>query len=335
MGVTSNGAGDCITLQRMRGEVFLNLRILSLAAGLLIASVGAGWGVVSAERPDPIVLVSNTMTGASVNSSNFAQDRAQEFTTGNNPEGYTVTGVTLAFHLGNPGGNPVTYRVELWSLTDSGTADQKLGTFANPATLADHSNGGSYFAAPDGGFKLEPEERYLVLFEIVTPGTWDASIRTVSSNAEDASGEYTWAIHNDHRYRDRTQTGAGGSWMTHQQSLWLRVEGHEDRLAPTVSEVTESRSPSTLAHVGQFNRASSPCGFNQPGLGGNAGAFSNIQFLCDTRTGEWVRVQMAIPGVDYALETDLQPGNPETNGCAVGQKYDPIAKNCLTYAPGK
>lgn len=313
----------------------MNLRILALAAGLLMASVVSGWGEISAGEPEPIVLVSNTMTGGGVNLLPFSDDRAQQFTTGNNPQGYTVTGVRLAFFLGNPDGNPVTYRVELWSLADGGTADAKLGTFANPETLSDHSNGGSYFAAPDEGFKLQPEESYLVLFEIVASGTWNASIRTVSSDDEDSTGEYTWDINNSHQHRGLAQSGGGGSWTTHQQSLWLRVEGHEDRLAPTPSEAAASRSPSTLVHVGQFNRASSPCGFNQPGLGANAGAFSNIQFLCDTRTREWVRVQMAIPGVDYALDKDLQQGNPDTNGCAVGQKYDPIAKNCLTYAPGK
>ena len=312
----------------------MNRRILALVAGLLIASASPGWGEVSAAGPDPIVLVSNTMTDGSVYSSPFSNDRAQEFATGNNPQGYTVTGVRLAFFLGNPDGDPVTYRVELWSLTaQGGTADEKLGTFENPETLTDHSDGGTYFAAPDGGFKLEPEHSYLVLFEILAHGTWNASIRTVGSDDEDLSGEYTWSIESGHRYRDAAQTGAGGTWTTHQHALWLRIEGHKDRLAPTASQLGASRSVSSLVYAGPSHRSSSPCGSTQPSLTG-AEALSNVRLVCDARAREWVKVQFAVPGVDYALESDLQRGNRETNGCFGSQWYDPIRKTCHTYRPG-
>ena len=310
-------------------------RILALVAILLIASAAAGgWGTAAAEEPAPIVLVSNAEVDASLESTNFANDHAQEFTTGHNPEGYTVTGVRLAFSVADPDGDPVTYRVELWSLAGpGGAAVEQLGTFENPEALTDHDAGGTHFAAPEGGFKLQPRTSYLVLFEIIELGTWGAFIRNVRSNAEDLSGEYRWSIHNTKRYRSQTQTGAGGTWQSWSNSLWLRVEGHEDRLAPKTSEVQARSRGTVLLQISSAARAASPCGRTQPALTG-AEQLASVRLACDTGTGEWVKVQMAVPGIDYALERDLQAGNPGTNGCTVGQRYDPIRKTCLTYPPG-
>lgn len=311
----------------------MKVRIPALVAVLLIASA-AGWATAAAEEPDPIILVSNAETGASLESTNFANDHAQEFATGANPQGYTVTGVRLAFTLDNPDGDPVTYRVELWSLAGhGGAAVERLGTFENPETLTDHADGGTHFAAPEGGFKLQPNTSYLVLFEIVAHGTWGAHIRNVRTNAEDLSGEYRWSIRDTKRYAEYTQTGGIRTWQSWQNSLWLRVEGHEDRLAPKTSEVQAGSRGTVLLQISSAARAASPCGRTQPALTG-AEQLASVRLACDTGTGEWVKVQLAVPGIDYALERDLQAGNPDTNGCTVGQRYDPIRKTCLTYPPG-
>lgn len=315
----------------------MNQRILTLAAVLLIASLAAGWAAVSADEPDPIVLVSNTEVDASLGSDNFQRDYAQEFRTGKNPFGYTVAGVRLAFIVEDPDGDPASFRVELWSLAQSGGPGvELLGTFENPETLADHDDGGSYFAAPEDGIKLEPNRSYLILFEVLDRGSWatSASIRSIRSNHEDLSGEYRWNIHNLRRHAAWNQTGGNRTWGTHNDSLWLRVEGHEDRLAPKTSQVQAQSRGTVLLQISAAARAASPCGRTQPALTG-AEQLASVRLACDTATGEWVKVQLAVPGLDYALERDLQDGNPNTNGCSAGQRYDPIRKVCLTYPPGQ
>ncbi len=314
----------------------MRLPLLTLAIGVLMVSAAMGWGAVSADERDPIVLVSNAEVEASLDSSDFSKDRAQEFATGNNPQGYTVTGVRLAFRVNNPDGDPVTFRTELWSLDgEGGTAVSLLGTFENPEALADsdHGEGGAYFAAPGDGFKLQPRKSYLVLFEILGLGTIDASIRGVRSSQEDLSGEHTWSIHTRHRYRDQAQTGAQGTWMLDQHPLWLRVEGHKDLLAPTTRQVAESSPSSRLYYVTRPNTPGTPCANTpRPGLSRNE-QLANVRLVCDASTNEWVKVQYARAGIDYATDRQLQAGNRATNGCSVAQRYDPIRKVCLTYAP--
>ena len=310
-------------------------RFMALTTVLLVASVAVGWAAVSADEPDPIVLVSNAEVDASLESTNFANDHAQEFTTGHNPEGYTVTGVRLAFALENPDGDPATFRVELWSLTGpGGSTVERLGTFENPETLTDPDASGSYFVAPEGGIKLQPRTNYLVLFDIIQQGSWSAFIRNVRSDHEDRSGEYRWSIYNTKRFRTQSQTGGGGTWQSWHNSLWLRVEGHEDRLALTASQFAAT-GQSEVVHVHQPRRSGSPCaGTPTPGLS-RSESLGSVRLACDRATGEWVKVQLAVPGLDYALDRDLQQGNPDTNGCSAGQRYDPIRKTCLTYPPGR
>ncbi len=311
-------------------------RITALAAVLLIASVAVGWAAVSADEPDPIILVSNAEVEATVGSDNFQRDHAQEFRTGANPFGYTVAGVRLAFVVEDPDGDPASFRVELWSLAQSGgSVVELLGTFENPETLADHDEGGSYFAAPEDGIKLEPNTNYLVLFDVLEQGSWanSASIRYIRSDFEDLSGEYRWSIHNSRRHAAWGQTGGNRTWTTHTHPLWLRVEGREDRLAPTTSQLAAT-GQNTVVHVLQPRRSGSPCaGAPTPGLS-RSESLGSVRLACDRATGEWVKVQLAVPGLDYALERDLRDGNPNTNGCTAGQRYDPIRKTCLTYPPG-
>ena len=311
----------------------INLRLLSLLAALVVAA-GASWGVAPAEARDPIVLVSNAEITV-IETHDLSNDRAQQFTTGNNPLGYTITGVSLAFQVQFPEGEPLGFALELWSLNADGSTDELLGTFANPATLTDRgtANVGTYWAAPGDGLDLEPETSYLVVFDVLQHGTLGASLVSVRSDSEDNSGEYGWAIHNSARTRAHGQTGST-SWSSYQHSLWIRVEGHEIRYAPSPSEVEATSGPGSALQVSPANRASLPCRGPQPSLRG-AEQLANVRLACNARTGEWVKVQYAVPGRDYALESQLQPGNRAANGCESSQKYDPIRKTCLTYAPGR
>ena len=211
--------------------------VLSLAAVLLAPVFGAGL-LSPAQAQTVTTLVSNTgqtvagfhkLVGTSVTKK---YSRAQRFTTGNNPDGYTLGSVRVFVY--NFGGSD-TARVRIYTATGSGHVDSSLYVLTNSSPIV--SGALNTFTAPANS-PLTKETKYFVVVEAAA-GLFDVGATT--SDAEDAGKASEWSIDNIERWRDSDTS----NWGTAQSSLRMTVEGTVVNAAPTASNNTVTTTEDT------------------------------------------------------------------------------------------
>ena len=114
----------------------------------------------------------------------FSIRHAQGFETGNNPPGYTVTGVDLDLDVAASGDTPV-YTVEIWSDSE-GSPGSRLGSLSPPSSIG---SGVNSFTTP--GIDLDDLEGYFVVVNLATPGAKYSWLGTSSNNETSSQG---WQI---------------------------------------------------------------------------------------------------------------------------------------------
>ena len=185
--------------------------LLLLAGALALLLFGDGV-VVQAQTPPPLV-------------SNIGQDldfygglgslahRAQRFTTGTNPGGYTLTGIDLSLRSENAGTTPPTVTLHRGSAIGTRVADLN-GPTALTAGTTD-----TYRFTPTGTVRLSGSTNYWV---VAKGGSDDIDWTQTVSNVEDATPAGGWTIQYGAGGRFTFQTGA---FTATSRTLRLSVHG--------------------------------------------------------------------------------------------------------------
>ena len=138
---------------------------------------------------------------------------AQTFTTGTNPNGYTLTSIELDFTVVPTSGSPA---VSLWSVDSDGLPSSKLTDLTNPASI---TTGANIFTAP-AETALSRGESYAVLIN-----SWSgARINVTNANREDDGAQPGWSIRNNGWSKDHPIV----PWVpgdTDPESIKVRVNG--------------------------------------------------------------------------------------------------------------
>ena len=154
---------------------------------------------------------------------------AQQFTTGNNTDGYTLTSVELyisAYSSADDGA-----RVSIYSVDASGNPDSSSYVLTNPATFTTGSL--NTFTAP-ANTTLVKQTTYAVVVE-ATDGSFN--VGRISTGDEDSGKASGWSIHDTRHFR-RTDSG---DWMETSGTNVLRIKiegttGTSSNTAPTASD---------------------------------------------------------------------------------------------------
>ncbi len=276
-------------------------------------------------------LVSNTGQARAPSSNifeRFDRDRAQQFRTGGNPQGYTLTRVDLIIRH-NSGTLPG-YSVSIRSGSQTGT---NLGTLSNPVTLPS-TIGPARFDAPSGGIQLAANTNYWVLLD-VTSASDNTRLKRTTLNSEDAGAATGWSIADS----SLNSTGVNGSiWSTHSNARQLAIHGSTNPAPPVFSsatvdgdtlEVTFDKSLSATAASNLFTVTATPEGGEARTITGasarTSGAKVRETLTSAVKRGETVTVSYAKPSLAPLQDPD---GNevasfddqPVTNGTTTGAR---------------
>ena len=194
-----------------------------VALGTLPSQVTAGattsLTITIRDYDDALALVSNVGQTARTThnplfSSGTTYINAQQFTTGANAGGYTLT--SIEFNMAEAVSVPANIRAELWSSATNGEPDSKLASLAVPSTVG---TGNVSFYAPAGTTLAASTSYYAVLYATgATEGRWTRT----GSDSEDSGAASGWSIANGLYFRETTAT-AWTSFTTNK--LKIRVNG--------------------------------------------------------------------------------------------------------------
>ena len=195
--------------------------IPSLFIALAAASLLAGTTTANAQT-NPDTLVTNLDEDSGLQNYNVGRfssthtRRAQGFTTGNNVNGYWLSGI-IARIGSQTSGTPV---VSIYSADTDGKPNARLYTLNSPSLTANANN---TFTAPANA-TLEKNTTYFVVFFNNTFSNESYSLSGTSSDNETAGSNVGtgWSIENDHRY-ENTRGTAG--WQTNTNALRISIQG--------------------------------------------------------------------------------------------------------------
>ena len=197
-----------------------------LAPAVLTLLLFSFLGTIQAQSPQ--VLISNIGKSNNFGQDLGALDVAQEFTTGNNPTGYTLTGVDLK--LQTLGATTVpSVRVVRYSPNHSSGV-----TLTGPGSLRTGFARDYTFTTP-AGFHLEPATKYWVVVE----GVSNVFVRGTLVDTEDADRAPDWSIGDRFHRRGPDSTGSF-QYDTTGQALMIKVQGSINSVPVMVSNIAQS-----------------------------------------------------------------------------------------------
>ena len=234
---TARTSADAGRPGRLRGRC---LAARGLAAGLLVA-VAALLTLPLQAQAQKTTFVSNTgqSTDPDVREvgphGHLWQLQAQQFRTGDNEGGYTLS--TIQVRVDDFGSNSRP-KVSIYT-TSSGNPGSSLYVLTNPATLNDDAI--NSFRAPANA-TLEKDTNYFVVFEALGSGSnlrYDLEVTT--SNSEDSGKASGWNITNSSRQRSTTAT----TWDNLAGKLKIAVRG---TLPPAIS-IADASAAENAGHL--------------------------------------------------------------------------------------
>ena len=215
-------------------------RLRGLAAGLLVAVAALLTLPLQAEA-QKTTFVSNTgqSTDPDVREvgpyQHLWQLQAQQFSTGDNEGGYTLSAIQVRVDDFGSISQP---KVSIYT-TSSGNPGSSLYVLTNPATLNDDAI--NTFRAPANA-TLEKDTNYFVVFEEAGSGSnvgYDLEVTV--SNAEDSGKASGWSITNSSRQRSTTTT----AWSDLAGKLKIAVRG---TLPPALS-IADASAAENAGHL--------------------------------------------------------------------------------------
>ena len=163
------------------------------------------------------------------------QLQAQQFRTGDNEGGYTLSAIQVRVDDFGSNSRP---KVSIYT-TSSGNPGTSLYVLTNPATLNDDAI--NSFRAPANA-TLEKDTNYFVVFEALGSGSnlrYDLEVTT--SNSEDSGKASGWNITNSSRQRSTTAT----TWDNLAGKLKIAVRG---TIPPAIS-IADASAAENAAHL--------------------------------------------------------------------------------------
>ena len=235
----------------MRVPVLQSRRVASISLWIALLALAALLPAIRlADAQDPQTLVSNIGQGVHASLELSTKSYAQAFTTGPNPDGYTLASIEAEFDVA---ADTLTVRL----LTGLPSAPAEVATLNNPAPLDDRIN---KFTAP-AGTVLSPNSTYYVAFE----GTL-GELNATSGESEDSGGAPGWTIADFSH-----ELGSGGSLsFGNGATLRIRVNGYIRMLPPAIpppDPANFARGPvqwlDQSQHEAQASTHAFPAGLNQ------------------------------------------------------------------------
>ncbi len=230
-----------------------------VALGTLPSSVTAGattsLTITIRDYDDALALVSNvgqTSDGALLHRALAPGGNlwhlAQQFTTGANTGGYTLT--SIEFNMAEAVSAPANIRAELWSTDTNGDPDSKLASLAVPSTVG---TGNVAFYAPANTTLAASTKYFAVLYATgATEGKWTRT----STNGEDSGAASGWSIDNSAHDRSPSAT----SWSDYTYELKIRVNGFPAAPAAGASVWSATLTPRSLGGGSAFGCANAAAG---------------------------------------------------------------------------
>ena len=224
-GVAVSGAGP-----RSGPKRSLVLVRYGLTAALLLA---VGWLVVlpdHAEAQTPSTLVSNLNKSATSFDyavgplAGFQFTQAQQFTTGSNSAGYTLTAVVLVKD------NVLSHaQVSIYTNANDDSPGTSLYTLGSPNTTI----GRVSFPAAGNGVALSADTKYHV---VVQSSSGSFSIGGTGDNAEDSESLADWSILDYRHWRNSD----AATWRTNSDKLRIKLIGHAGAPTPVSTDASLS-----------------------------------------------------------------------------------------------
>ena len=236
-----------MTASRRLPPLPLLLSLLALALG------GALLWSAPVEAQTVTVLVKNTgqpSSGSQTLDTTTNTKRAQAFTTGANPAGYTLDSIGFDFASITDTTSAGAHMVMTLNAVSSGNPGAALCTLTDPATFS--GSGVQTFDAPttDPCPTLEASTTYFAVIErVMATGTPTISLSRTGNSGEDTGGAMGWTI------GDTLHTFTSGAWgTTPSQSYRVVVNGSVENNpatgAPSISGVLEEDEVLTADTVG-------------------------------------------------------------------------------------
>ena len=180
------------------------------------------------QAQSPQTLVSNIGRSNQFGQDLGALDVAQEFTTGNNPTGYTLTSVVLKLQTLGATTVPSVKVVRYNPSHSSGV------TLTGPGSLRTGFARNYTFTTAEG-FRLEPATKYWVVVE----GVSNVFVRGTLVDTEDADPAPDWSIGDRFHRRGHDSTGSF-QYDTTGPALMIKVQGSINSVPVMVSNIAQS-----------------------------------------------------------------------------------------------
>ena len=233
--------------------------------------------VSAAPPPSSGALVSNTGQTIAFDGA-FISDYAQAFTTGGSAAGYRLTGLDIRMQ-DTSGTAPTNYTVTVVEDDAGSPGSTVAGTLTIPTSLSS-SWENARFTATGGGFDLDPNTTYWVVFDAAV-GSTTTYFAATDSNDEDAGAQSGWSIADDGINRSASSTSWSGGGTN--ASLMLALHG-DAKVPPPAAPMPGSGG--LVSNTGQTRTGDPPFSVDRAQAfttGGSAGGY--------TLTGLDVRMQ--------------------------------------------
>ena len=159
---------------------------------------------VSATPAGQLVKNLNKPQTGSTPTSIVTDDATQSFTTGSNDLGYILSYVVLGMGVDSGATEPTDYSVKVCNNDSSGSNDVPGSTctdLVEPAALA--GGGADVFTAPGAGIVLSASTKYWIVFDSVSGGSGQVTVRRTTDTGEDTGAAAGWAIGDNSATRTR------------------------------------------------------------------------------------------------------------------------------------
>ena len=202
--------------------------------------------------------------------------RAQAFTTGSYPLGYTMT--RLELELVSYLRHEADYTVKIHNASDDGPGDTVVGTLTNPASLPSR---GEYhhveYTTSGGGIDLDGSTTYYVVWDMVAQARTEGGLWTTPSDEEDSGGALGWSIGDEALVWSFGDEEWSGVW--HGGALKMRMHGSHSKATPAATAPAKADAPRLVSGHQQLTVS-----WSAPATGGSAITSYDLRHSTDGNT---------------------------------------------------
>ena len=243
----------------MTGHLFYKraaLALMALFAALAMTLLPAdGRKVSHAQTPSSMTLVSNT--GQTLSSDRpvigSSYDRAQEFTTGTNRDGYVLTSIDIMLNAAFGGATDLTMTLHSGSATGTKVAD-----FDEPSSLT--TGNATYTFIASAAVSLDASTSYWIVLE--EPTTHRGGLVVTASDNQDTDSAAGWLIADAYEFRTASATGSFTVTTTGKSAI-IDVKGYVGSIPTLVSNIEQGND--LVANVNTRRAQAFTTGFNLTG----------------------------------------------------------------------